>query len=171
MATATAIAQNLNVAESAILRVEEWANVFFAVVKGLGARFVSKKATAMTEQIMTPQDLKAIKPLSGGWYEYKGKQIGYSEIAKQFAPWVEEQGGIHVTSYNYGATAIAVGKNPVVPANAAIHQTVVVRQSDVGFAHYLSSVILSVLDKDLAEYAGYGEDSNDDVKDNAMIWF
>jgi hypothetical protein len=39
----TAIAQHLNVAESAIIRVEEWANVLFAVVKGIGARFVSKK--------------------------------------------------------------------------------------------------------------------------------
>ena len=40
-----AIAQHLNVAESAIVRVEEWASVMFAVIKGIGARFVSKKIT------------------------------------------------------------------------------------------------------------------------------
>jgi hypothetical protein len=38
-----AIATKLNVLESSIVRVEEWANVLFVVVKGLGARFVSKK--------------------------------------------------------------------------------------------------------------------------------
>lgn len=41
------IAQHLNVPESAILRVEEWVHVLFAVVKGLGARFVSKKVVKM----------------------------------------------------------------------------------------------------------------------------
>jgi len=41
------IAQHLNVAESAITRVEEWVNVLFVVVKGLGARFVSKKVVAV----------------------------------------------------------------------------------------------------------------------------
>ncbi len=59
MTTATAIAQNLNVAESAILRVEEWANVFFAVVKGLGARFVSKKATAMVKESISGAEFAA----------------------------------------------------------------------------------------------------------------
>jgi hypothetical protein len=38
-----AIATKLNVLESAIVRVEEWVNVLFVVVKGLGGRFVSKK--------------------------------------------------------------------------------------------------------------------------------
>jgi hypothetical protein len=42
-AATAAIAKHLNVAESAIVRVEEWATVLFAVVKGIGARFVSKK--------------------------------------------------------------------------------------------------------------------------------
>ena len=42
--TTTAIATKLNVLESAIVRIEEWASVMFVVVKGLGARFVSKKA-------------------------------------------------------------------------------------------------------------------------------
>ena len=42
----TAIASHLNVVESAITRCEEWARVLFVVVKGLGARFVSKKVMA-----------------------------------------------------------------------------------------------------------------------------
>ncbi len=43
MTNTAAIATKLNVLESAIVRVETWANVLFVVVKGLGARFVSKK--------------------------------------------------------------------------------------------------------------------------------
>lgn len=42
-----AIAQHLNVTESAIVKIEEWANVLFCVVKGIGARFVSKKVVKM----------------------------------------------------------------------------------------------------------------------------
>ena len=37
------IAAKLNVLETAIVRIEEWTHVLFVVVKGLGARFVSKK--------------------------------------------------------------------------------------------------------------------------------
>lgn len=37
------IAQHLNIAESAILRIEEWANVLFVVCRKLGGRFVSKR--------------------------------------------------------------------------------------------------------------------------------
>ena len=39
----TAIATKLNILESAIVRIEEWAHVLFVVIKGIGARFVSKK--------------------------------------------------------------------------------------------------------------------------------
>jgi hypothetical protein len=53
----TAIAQKLNVLESAIVRVEEWANVLFVVVKGLGARFVSKK-------VIKVENLKTVKKTS-----------------------------------------------------------------------------------------------------------
>lgn len=49
MNTVTAVANHLNVVESAIVRVEEWANCLFAVVKGLGARFVSKKVVKVEE--------------------------------------------------------------------------------------------------------------------------
>lgn len=41
------LAKHLNIIESAIIRVEEWSKVFFVVVRGLGARFVSKKAVKM----------------------------------------------------------------------------------------------------------------------------
>lgn len=44
---AAAIAQHLNIAESAIIRIEEWANVLFVVCRKLGARFVSKKVLKM----------------------------------------------------------------------------------------------------------------------------
>lgn len=44
-----AIAQHLNVSASAIVRIEEWANVIFCVVKGLGARFVSKNVVKMNK--------------------------------------------------------------------------------------------------------------------------
>jgi hypothetical protein len=43
----TAIAQHLNVTESAIIEVQEWARVLWVRVKGLGARFVSKKVVKM----------------------------------------------------------------------------------------------------------------------------
>lgn len=42
-ALTAAIATRYNVAEAAIIEVREWANVFLAVIKGVGARFVSKK--------------------------------------------------------------------------------------------------------------------------------
>jgi hypothetical protein len=45
-----AIATKLNILESAIVRIEEWAHVLFVVVKGLGARFVSKKVIQEEEE-------------------------------------------------------------------------------------------------------------------------
>lgn len=47
----TAIAQHLNVAESAIIEVQEWARVLWVRVKGLGARFVSKKVKDMARPV------------------------------------------------------------------------------------------------------------------------
>ena len=51
----TAIANHLNVSESAVVRVEEWANVLFAVVTGIGARFVSKKI--VEDKTMTKEQM------------------------------------------------------------------------------------------------------------------
>lgn len=64
-----AIATKLNVLESAIIRIEEWANVMFVVVRGLGGRFVSKKVVVqMTEKKITTQSAIA----AGGSYWAKG---------------------------------------------------------------------------------------------------
>lgn len=57
----SAIAQKLNVLESAIVRVEVWANVLFVVVKGLGARFVSKKI--VEKKVMKP----ALESVGNRW--------------------------------------------------------------------------------------------------------
>lgn len=53
----TAIATKLSILESAIVRVEEWAHVLFVVVKGLGARFVSKKVKVVEPKKMTKIDV------------------------------------------------------------------------------------------------------------------
>ena len=45
----TAIAQHLNVLESAITEVQEWARVLWVRVKGIGCRFVSKKVVKVVE--------------------------------------------------------------------------------------------------------------------------
>ncbi len=50
-----AIAQHLNVVESAIVRIEEWANVLFVVVRGIGARFVSKKVVGNYPKTITAE--------------------------------------------------------------------------------------------------------------------
>lgn len=48
-----AIAQHLNVTESAILEVQEWARVLWVRVKGIGARFVSKKVVKVDNVYIT----------------------------------------------------------------------------------------------------------------------
>jgi hypothetical protein len=47
--TAAQIASFLKIENSAIVRCEEWANVWFVVIAKKGARFVSKKAVKMTK--------------------------------------------------------------------------------------------------------------------------
>jgi len=55
-----AIASHLNVADSAIVEVQEWARVLWVRVKGLGARFVSKKVIAMVEEKTIVEKLEEI---------------------------------------------------------------------------------------------------------------
>jgi hypothetical protein len=55
-----AIATHLNVIESAIVKAEEWATVLFVVVKGLGARFVSKKIIPAAPRPLTAEQLEAV---------------------------------------------------------------------------------------------------------------
>ena len=74
-----AIATKLNVLESAIVRVEEWANVLFVVVKGLGARFVSKKVLKVEEKMETIETVQKTSvssmstPRIGRKFEESGK--------------------------------------------------------------------------------------------------
>lgn len=53
-----AIAQHLNILESAIVRVEEWSKVLFVVARGIGARFVSKKVVKMPSLLNRAQSPK-----------------------------------------------------------------------------------------------------------------
>jgi hypothetical protein len=48
-----AIATHLNIAQTAIVRIEEWASVIFVVAKGVGARFVSKKINVEEKKMET----------------------------------------------------------------------------------------------------------------------
>jgi hypothetical protein len=77
MTTTTAnIAAKFNVLEAAVVRVEEWASVMFCVVKGIGARFVSKKLKVEAKKMDTiPKTVRTTLPhitASGsrrGWYK------------------------------------------------------------------------------------------------------
>lgn len=94
MTNTAAIATKLNVIESAIVRVEEWANVLFVVVKGLGARFVSKKVVVKVESKLDRAE-KIVKELGYGkvWTGgntvrvYFGSTSGYIEIATKSVNW------------------------------------------------------------------------------------
>lgn len=70
----TAIAQHLNVAEAAIVEVQEWARVLWVRVKGLGARFVSKKVTKMEAKTYTVsfKGMTATIPAQDGLHEIPG---------------------------------------------------------------------------------------------------
>lgn len=91
----TQIAQHLNIAESTILKIEEWANVFFVVCRKIGARFVSKKVVTMKTREEAASEIAAkintevedtrAKVWSKGdsvriYVTYEGEQIGYAEI-------------------------------------------------------------------------------------------
>lgn len=71
------IAQHLNIAESAIVRVEEWATVIFAVIKGVGGRFISKKVVKKME--ITVEKLEAI---GGNRWQKNGMDRVYFSIEK-----------------------------------------------------------------------------------------
>ncbi|MEM9264007.1 MAG: hypothetical protein AAGA46_00610 [Cyanobacteria bacterium P01_F01_bin.13] len=91
---AAAIARHLNIAESAIVRCEEWANVVFCVVRGLGARFVSKKIVKVTRSQVANQIASAVKKYDRENYQVKVwvkagrcrlyvKDLGYSNAKAQ----------------------------------------------------------------------------------------
>lgn len=53
MNAAIAIAKHFKINQCQIIKIEEWAKVFFAVIKGLGARFVSKRVVKMEMEAKT----------------------------------------------------------------------------------------------------------------------
>jgi hypothetical protein len=57
------IAKHLQVNHWQITRVEEWAKVLFAVVKGLGSRFVSKKVISQMSNTPTERQSKYLEDL------------------------------------------------------------------------------------------------------------
>lgn len=70
MTNAAAIATKLNVLESAIVRVEEWASVMFVVVKGLGARFVSKKVVEIKMKATAKRIVGGVKLMAADGKTY-----------------------------------------------------------------------------------------------------
>jgi hypothetical protein len=52
MTAQSQIASHLNIAASAITRCEEWASIWFVVITGRGARFVSKKVVKTMSEPM-----------------------------------------------------------------------------------------------------------------------
>jgi len=83
-----AIAQHLNVAESAIVRIEEWAHVLFVVCKKLGARFVSKKVVKVEKtQIGFKDAAKALASslsVAGKKAKFWDKKEGECRIYTQY---------------------------------------------------------------------------------------
>jgi hypothetical protein len=74
-----AIANHLNVAETAITEVQEWARVLWVRVRGLGARFVSKKVMKAMDLLI--EDGKGY----GASITANGKRYYYNQ-AYQIAP-------------------------------------------------------------------------------------
>jgi hypothetical protein len=76
MNAAIQIAKHLKVSHWQVTRVEEWTKVLFAVVKGLGARFVSKKVMTQQRRLLTSDNLARYrKPQYKVLDQVKGKAI------------------------------------------------------------------------------------------------
>lgn len=82
MNTAIAIAKHLKVNHWQITRVEKWPTVFFAVVKGLGARFVSKKV-AKVNITKSPESLAGLLLDAGFQKANVWKKHGMTRIYTQ----------------------------------------------------------------------------------------
>ena len=101
-----AIARHLNIAESAILEVQEWARVLWVRVQGLGARFVSKKVTktaypATTETTIycNPESLRGVRV--GDTFRKDNKAVyKVSKIKSEYFVW--EQDGVEYTEFPGG---------------------------------------------------------------------
>ena len=65
MNATTAIANHLNVAAEAITEIQEWASVLWVRIKGLGARFVSKKVATMKTELSKDQLIEKMEAVGG----------------------------------------------------------------------------------------------------------
>jgi ribosomal protein L24E len=90
-----AVAQHLNVAESAIVRIEEWAHVLFVVCKKLGARFVSKKVIKVEQR--QPKEVR---------WTVQGHQAVAKQLTKETAKYADLIGWYEV--YTDGKFSIRV---------------------------------------------------------------
>lgn len=106
MINAAAIATKLNVLESAIVRIEEWASVMFVVVKGLGARFVSKKIVEVKKVEELELHTFRVEDGSWGWkvgqkYKSNGRVMEIVEIVGE-TPCYELEGVTYTGDYYTG---------------------------------------------------------------------
>ena len=79
---AAAIAQHLNIAKSAIIKIEEWANVLFVVCRRIGARFVSYQIIKAMNEIDKPKVDTGLKLPE---LEGSEKQIAWAESIREKA--------------------------------------------------------------------------------------
>lgn len=79
-----AIAKHLNIAESAIVRVEEWAHVVFVVIRGIGARFVSKKVVAIMSDKYEHEIHEALCIVLGRWVPDQPRET----LKDSPSPWI-----------------------------------------------------------------------------------
>lgn len=83
------VAQHLNVAESAILEIQEWARVLWVRVRGIGARFVSKKVVKVDkiqekrQQMATKLQKMAAKLEASDFWIFEEDESRFS-FAKHF---------------------------------------------------------------------------------------
>lgn len=87
------IAQHLNVAETAILEVQEWAKVLWVRVRGIGARFVSKKVVKVEKKLVSSKEgaLILAQMVNGKVWDKKEGEVrvyvgkGYLRVAPETA--------------------------------------------------------------------------------------
>ena len=75
------IAQHLNVTESAILEVQEWARVLWVRIRGIGARFVSKKVIKMEQQITVE---KLVEVGGSEWQKGNNHRVYFNDLHKWY---------------------------------------------------------------------------------------
>lgn len=100
---AAAVAQHLNIAESAIVRIEEWANVLFVVCRKLGARFVSKKVMGINNE--------KLSELGSEWKKGDKHRIYFNDLAAWY--------GLETSHYKTGSISGAKLKGELVSNSEA----------------------------------------------------